>query len=121
MATVNLTMDQFNDTIENNEMVLIDFWADWCQPCKMFGPIYEEVSEKHPDIVFAKVDVETEQELAGMFQVRSIPTLVAMREKVVVFSNPGMIPAESLEEVIKQLKDLDMEKVHAEVAKQQEG
>lgn len=119
MSTLNLTIEEFEDTISNNDMVIFDFWAEWCGPCKMFGPIFEEVSAKHPDIVFAKVNVEEQQELAGMFHVRSIPTLVMMREKVVVFSNPGMIPAETLEAGISQLKALDMEHVHAEVAKGQ--
>lgn len=121
MAVINLTAAQFEQTIENNDMVIFDFWAEWCGPCKQFGPIFEAVAEKHPDIVFAKVNVEEEQELAGMFQVRSIPMLALMREKVVVYANPGAIPANNLEEAIQQLRDLDMEKVHQDVAETQQG
>lgn len=119
MPVVNLTAEEFESTIENNEMVILDFWAEWCGPCKQFGPIFEAVSEKHPDIVFAKVNVEEQQELAGMFQVRSIPTLVFMREKIVVYSNPGLIPEGDFEKGIEQLKSLNMEEVHADVAKSQ--
>ncbi|WP_373018841.1 thioredoxin [Thiomicrorhabdus sp.] len=120
MAVVNLTTAEFEETINNNEIVIFDFWAEWCGPCKQFGPIFEEVSDKHPEIVFAKVNVEEEQELAGMFQVRSIPTLVFMREKIVVFSNPGAIPGSALEEGIQQLLDLDMEQVHKDLAEAQQ-
>lgn len=121
MAVINLTLAQFDETINNNDMVILDFWAEWCGPCKQFGPVFEEVSEKHPDIVFAKVNVEEEQELAGMFQVRSIPTIALMREKVVVYANPGAIPASNLEEAIEQLRGLDMQKVHEDVAKSQQA
>ncbi len=122
MAVTNLKIEDFESTIENNDIVILDFWAEWCGPCKQFSPIFEAVSEKHPDIVFAKVNVEEQQELAGMFQVRSIPTLVFMREKIVVFSNPGMIPESNLEEGIQQLCDLDMAKVRQDLeAAQQEN
>ncbi|MBE0492959.1 MAG: thioredoxin [Thiomicrospira sp.] len=121
MAVINLTLAQFDETINNNDMVILDFWAEWCGPCKQFGPVFEEVSEKHPDIVFAKINVEEEQELAGMFQVRSIPTIALMREKVVVYANPGAIPASNLEEAIEQLRGLDMQKVHEDVAKSQQA
>lgn len=121
MAVINLTLAQFDETINNNDMVILDFWAEWCGPCKQFGPVFEEVSEKHPDIVFAKVNVEEEQELAGMFQVRSIPTIALMREKVVVYANPGAIPGSNLEEAIEQLRGLDMQKVHEDVAKSQQA
>lgn len=121
MSTINLTAEQFEETITNNEIVIFDFWAEWCGPCKQFSPIFEAVSEKHPDIVFAKVNVEEQQELAGMFQVRSIPTLVFMREKIVVFSNPGLLPEANFEEGIKHLKELDMEKVHKDLAEAQEN
>jgi len=120
MAVINLTSAQFEETIANNDIVIFDFWAEWCGPCKQFGPVFEEISEKHPNIAFAKVNVEEEQELAGMFQVRSIPTLVFMRDKIVVFSNPGAIPGNALEEGIKQLMDLDMEQVHKDLAEAQE-
>lgn len=115
MSVINLKTEQFEETIENNDIVIFDFWAEWCGPCKQFGPVFEEISEKHPDIAFCKVNVEEEEQLAGMFQVRSIPTLVFMREKIVVFSNPGAIPGNALEEGIKQLKDLDMEQVRKDV------
>ncbi|WP_127470622.1 thioredoxin [Thiomicrorhabdus aquaedulcis] len=116
MAVINLKTEQFEDTIANNDIVIFDFWAEWCGPCKQFGPIFEQVSEKYPDIAFCKINVEEEQELAGMFQVRSIPTIVFMREKIVVYSNPGAIPAGALEEGIAQLMSLDMAKVHQDVA-----
>ena len=120
MAVIDLKTEQFEETIEKNDIVIFDFWAEWCGPCKQFGPVFKEISEKHEDIAFCKVNVEEEEQLAGMFQVRSIPTLVFMREKVVVFSNPGAIPGNALEEGIKQLRDLDMEQVHKDIAKAQE-
>ena len=120
MATVNLDINQFEDTIANNDILIFDFWAEWCGPCKQFGPIFEAVSEKHPDIVFAKVNVEEQQELAGMFQVRSIPTIVFMREKIVVYSNPGLIPEGDLEKGIEQLRALDMVQVHKDIAAEAE-
>jgi thioredoxin 1 len=120
MALINLTAEQFEDTINNNEMVIFDFWAEWCGPCKQFGPVFEEVAAKHPDIVFAKVNVEEQQELAGMFQVRSIPTLALMRDQIVVYANPGALPASNLEEAVAQLRGLDMDKVRADIAEQNE-
>ncbi|QBZ83405.1 Putative thioredoxin 2 [Hydrogenovibrio crunogenus] len=120
MSVIDLKVENFESTIENNDIVILDFWAEWCGPCKQFAPTFEAVSEKHPDIVFAKVNVEEQQDLAGMFQVRSIPTLVFMREKIVVFSNPGVIPESNFEEGIAQLKELDMEKVRQDLAKAQE-
>uniref|UniRef100_Q31FU3 Thioredoxin n=1 Tax=Hydrogenovibrio crunogenus (strain DSM 25203 / XCL-2) TaxID=317025 RepID=Q31FU3_HYDCU len=120
MSVIDLKVEDFESTIENNDIVILDFWAEWCGPCKQFAPTFEAVSEKHPDIVFAKVNVEEQQDLAGMFQVRSIPTLVFMREKIVVFSNPGVIPESNFEEGIAQLKELDMEKVRQDLAKAQE-
>ncbi|WP_024851323.1 thioredoxin [Hydrogenovibrio kuenenii] len=119
MATVNLTTEEFEKTITDNDIVVLDFWAEWCGPCKQFSPIFESVSEKHPDIVFAKVNVEEQQELAGLFQVRSIPTLVFMREKIVVFSNPGLLPEANLEEGLKSLKELDMEQVRKDLEESQ--
>lgn len=116
MSVINLKTADFETTIENNDIVIFDFWAEWCGPCKQFGPVFEEISANHPDIAFCKVNVEEEEQLAAMFQVRSIPTLVFMREKIVVFSNPGAIPGNALEEGIKQLKELDMEQVHKDVA-----
>ena len=115
MATVELTEETLEQTVVGNDIVIIDFWAPWCGPCKSFGPIYEEVSEKHPDIVFAKVNTEDQQAIAAHFQIRSIPTLMIFREQVVLFSEAGMLPAAGLEQVIEQVKELDMEKVKAEI------
>ncbi len=119
MSIINVTKDNFEEIIENNDIVIFDFWAEWCGPCKQFAPIFEAVAEKHPDIAFAKVNVEEEQELAQMFQVRSIPTIVFMREKIVVYANPGLIPEANLEEGIEQLKALDMEQVRKDLEAQQ--
>lgn len=121
MATVDLTKDNFEDTINNNDFVIIDFWAPWCGPCQSFAPIYSEVSEKYPDIVFAKVNTEDEQELGAMFQIRSIPTLMIMREQVIIFSQAGMMPAPAFEDVIGKASALDMEEVHRQVAEQQQN
>ena len=116
MATINLTKDTFEDTILNNDTVLVDFWAKWCGPCRMFGPIYEKVSEQYPDIVFGKVDTEAEQELAGYFQIRSIPTLMAFRDQIGVYSQPGALPEAALTDLIGQLNALDMDEVRKEIA-----
>ncbi len=115
MATVELNEETLEKTIVENDIVIIDFWAPWCGPCKSFGPIYEEVSEKHPDIVFAKVNTEAEQAIGAHFQIRSIPTLMIFREQIVLFSEAGMLPASGLEQVIEQVKALDMEKVKADI------
>lgn len=119
MATVDATHKDFEDLISTNDFVIIDFWAPWCGPCKSFAPVYEELSEKYPEIVFAKVDTESEQELAGSFNIRSIPTLMIMREQVILFSQAGALQASQLEEVIEQAKSLDMEQVRKEVEEQQ--
>ena len=119
MATIDITSQTFEETIEKNDIVIIDFWAEWCGPCKSFSPIYEDVSKKYEDIVFGKIDTETEQELAGHFQIRSIPTLMIFREQVVLFSQPGMLNAQQLEEVIGKIKEIDMAKVHEEIASQE--
>ncbi|MEA1889040.1 MAG: thioredoxin [Pseudomonadota bacterium] len=119
MATVNLTKDTFSDTVNDNDIVIIDFWAEWCGPCKNFAPIYEEVSEKHEGIVFAKVNTEEEQELGASFQIRSIPTLMIFREKIILYSQPGMMAGPQLDELIDKVKQLDMEKVRAEITEQE--
>ena len=116
MATLDLTKDNFEQTVLNNDLVILDFWAPWCGPCQGFAPVYEEISEKYPDVVFAKVNTEEEQELAGYFQIRSIPTLMLFREKIIVFSQPGAMPGSALEEVIAKAKTLDMDQVRAEIA-----
>ena len=116
MATIAMTIDNFEDTILNNDIVLIDFWADWCGPCKAFGPVFERVSEKHPDMVFAKVDTESEQEIAAQFGIRSIPTLAIFREKVLLFNQAGALPEATLEDVVARVKDLDMDEVRTAIA-----
>ncbi len=119
MATINLTSENFESTIKDNDIVILDFWAEWCGPCKSFGPVFEAASEKHPDIVFGKINTEEEQELAASFQIRSIPTLMIFREQVILYSQPGALTDGQLEEIIGQVKELDMAKVHEEIAQQQ--
>ena len=118
MATLTLTTDAFEDTVSSG-ITLVDFWADWCGPCKTFAPIYEAASEKNPDIVFGKVDTEAEQALASAAGITSIPTLMAFRDGILVFSQPGALPAPALDEVINAVKSLDMVEVHKKVAEQE--
>lgn|SRR5690554_2477929 len=118
MATKEITLENLDSTIENNDIVFLDFWAGWCGPCKMFEPVFEKAAETHKDIVFGKIDTEAQQELAAGFGIRSIPTLMAFRENILVFSQPGALNGGQLEQVIDAVKGLDMEDVRAKVAEQ---
>ena len=119
MATVELTNNNFEEIVTRNDLVVVDFWASWCGPCKSFSPVLEAASERHPDIVFAKVDADEQQELAAAFNIRSIPFVMFFREKVVLFAQAGALPAEALDSIIGQARALDMAKVHQEIAEQQ--
>ncbi len=116
MATVDLNKENFSDVITGNDIVVVDFWAPWCGPCKSFAPTYEAVSEKIPGVVFAKVNTEVEQEMAHHFQIRSIPTLMIFREQIIIFSEPGALPGPALEDIIGQVQALDMAEVHKQIA-----
>jgi thioredoxin 1 len=119
-STVELTQQNFEGTVNAGGIVLIDWWASWCGPCRMFAPTYEKVAQKHPDVVFGKVDTEAEQALAGSFDIRSIPTLMILRDKVLLFSQAGAMPEAALEDLIRQVRALDMEKVRSEIAEQEQ-
>ncbi len=119
MAVQELTQDNFEATVTGNKMVIVDFWAPWCGPCKSFAPVFEAAAEKHPDVVFAKVNSDDEQALAGHFGIRSIPTIMLFREEVIVFMQAGALPASGLESVLTQAKALDMEQVRRDIAAQQ--
>ena len=119
MAVTQLTQQNIDETINNNEIVVIDFWAPWCGPCQTFKPIFEEASERHSDATFASCNTEEETELAATFQIKSIPTLVVFRDGIGIFGQPGMMPGEALDELMDKVRELDMEEVKAEVEKQQ--
>ncbi len=116
MATVDLTKDNFEQVVTGNDVVIVDFWAPWCAPCRAFAPTFEQASEQHADVVFAKVNTEKEQEVAGAFNIRSIPTLMVFREKVILYAEAGSLPPQALEQVITQAKGVDMSAVHREIA-----
>ncbi len=119
MATVDLTVENFRDVIDTNDIVLLDFWASWCGPCQSFAPVFEAASEKYAGIVFAKVNTEEQNELAAQFQVRSIPTLAIFREQILIFAQPGALPSSALDQLIQQARALDMNQVRADIAAQQ--
>ena len=116
MATIELTKDNFTETVTGSDMVLVDFWAEWCGPCRMFAPVYERVSRRHEDIVFGKVDTESQQELAAAFRISSIPTLMVIREGVVVYTQAGALPEQALEALIADARALDMDEVRRRIA-----
>lgn len=120
MATQTVTLETIESTINDNSIVILDFWADWCGPCKMFAPTFEAASDKHTDVVFGKIDTQEQRQLAGQLQIRSIPTLMVFRDQIMVFNQAGALPPAAFEDLITQVKALDMDEVRAEIAKQQD-
>jgi len=120
VAVIELTKENFEETITSNDFVIVDFWAPWCGPCRSFAPTYESVSEDHPEIVFAKVNTEEEQEIAAHFQIRSIPTLMIFREKVIIFSQAGALPESGFRDLVQKAGELDMAEVHKQIAEEQQ-
>jgi len=116
VAVIELTKDNFEDTINNHPIVVIDFWAPWCGPCRTFAPVFEQAAERHPDVVFARINTDEQEELATMFEIQSIPTLVVFREQIGIFSQPGTMPSEALDNVIEQTRGLDMDDVREQIA-----
>ncbi|MGC5626656.1 thioredoxin [Georgenia sp. Z1344] len=121
MATTQITQDDFQSTVTGDGITLVDFWADWCGPCKQFGPVYEKVSEANPDVTFAKVDTDANQELAAQLQITSIPTLMAFRDGVLVYNKPGAVPAKNLEEILTAVRELDMDEIKKQIAEHDAG
>ncbi len=121
MATIELNKENLVSTVNDNPFVIIDFWAPWCGPCQSFAPVYEQISEKYPDIVFAKVNTEEEQEIAAQFNIRSIPTLMIFRDQIIIYAEPGALPAQTFEQLIEQAKELDMDEVRKQVEAEQQA
>src|SRR5699024_9680830 len=121
MATTQITQDDFQSTVSGDGITLVDFWADWCGPCKQFGPVYEKVSEENPDVTFAKVDTDANQELAAQLQITSIPTLMAFRDGVLVYNKPGAVPAKNLEQILTAVRELDMDDIRQKIAEHESG
>ena len=121
MAVLDLNQENFETTVLGNDFVIVDFWAPWCGPCRAFAPTFEAAAEKYPDIVFAKVNTEVEQDVAASFQIRSIPTLMIFREKVIIYSQPGSLPASALDDLVAKVRELDMAQVHKEIAEEQQA
>ena len=121
MALENLTTESFNDKVASADIAIIDFWAPWCGPCRQFAPIFEKVAEEYPDILFGKVNTEEEQQIAAYFQIQSIPTVMVIREGIILFQQPGMLPEEGLKDLISQVKALDMDQVRKEIEQQQQA
>lgn len=115
MSVIELTKDNFNDTVDNNDIVVVDFWAEWCGPCKSFAPVFEKVAENHPEIVFGKIDTEEQAELAQAFQIRSIPTLMLFREQIQLFAQPGALSIAQLEDLVQKVGELDMQPIHEQI------